>query len=298
MAKKKGFGKHENATRMRDAIAKVVRSQLDIHRPTDRVGTVIALDPVQGEVTVIFPGDDDAQLVSASKLMMPSALDDLVRVAGVPGAYYVTDIVEGDPWVSAWGGAVGDMKFWPAVNIPEAAENIWLPCDGRVMDAADYPKLYAVLADSYAGSSGTLFTLPDFRRRFPRGTDGAGGTTWEPGNDEGQTTVSNRAINHSHGITASSDHTHGISGSTGSGGSHSHAAGSLAVTTGAVTVGGAGSRGINPITGDTGNEPGHTHGNGSLANADNGAHSHGGSTNNTSTGDFPYLIVNYLIKVV
>ncbi len=295
---KKGFGKHANAMRMRDAISQVVRSQLDQHRPDNRVGTVIDLDPLEGTVTVLFPGDDDAQLVAASKLMMPSAPDDLVRVGGKPGSYYVTDIVEGEPWVVEWGGSPGRMKLWPTDSIPEFATGIWVPCDGRVLDATQYPELYLVVANLFeGGSGGNSFAIPDFRRRFPRGSDFPAGSGWGAGSSEGQA-VGSRAINHKHTITASSDHTHGVTGSTGSGGSHSHAAGSLAVTTGAVTVGGAGSRGINPIIGDTGNEPGHTHGNGTLANNDSGAHSHGGDTGTTGTGDFPYLLINYLIKVV
>ena len=267
---KKGFGKHDNALRMRDAIVKVVRNQLDILRPESRVGTVIDFDPVAGEVTALFPGDEDAQLVACSQLMMPSDVDQLVRVSGKPGSYFVTDIVDGYPWSVSWGGAPGDMKFWPAMAIPPKAEEIWLPCDGRMLDQVDYPKLYTRIGDSYTDTaSGTTFQIPDMRRRFPRGADSLSGGTYVPGKSDGTADPLSRTINHSHTITAAAVHNHGA-GTLATGSTSDRAAGSLG-------------RATTAISGQTG---------------DDGNHSHGGSTGATVAADFPWLSVNYLIKVL
>ena len=75
----------------------------------------------------------------------------------------------------------------------------FLPCDGGVYNKSDYPKLYDVLDSRYI-ISGSQFTVPDMRDRFPVGS----GASYEPnetgGENEHLLTVSEMP-SHSHGYT-------------------------------------------------------------------------------------------------
>lgn len=66
----------------------------------------------------------------------------------------------------------------PTNNVPAG----WLPCDGRTVDAGDYPKLYAAIGNSWGGS-GNSFKLPDLRGKTLWGANGdnAVGTTLAAG---------------------------------------------------------------------------------------------------------------------
>jgi len=50
----------------------------------------------------------------------------------------------------------------------------WMLCDGRALEAALYPELFAVLGHLYGGAGGT-FTIPDYRGAFLRGVDHGSG---------------------------------------------------------------------------------------------------------------------------
>ncbi|MGX9697259.1 phage tail protein [Janthinobacterium lividum] len=60
----------------------------------------------------------------------------------------------------------------------------WMLCDGRMLDSASYPELYAALGYLYGGSAGQ-FQLPDYRGCFLRGHDGGVGARAEPGQGAG-----------------------------------------------------------------------------------------------------------------
>ena len=56
----------------------------------------------------------------------------------------------------------------PEANIPQG----WLPCDGRPLEAAAYPRLYAAIGTAWGGSgAGGFFHLPDLRGMFLRGVN-------------------------------------------------------------------------------------------------------------------------------
>ncbi|MBV9882639.1 MAG: tail fiber protein [Sphingomonadaceae bacterium] len=63
----------------------------------------------------------------------------------------------------------------PATTAPIEAWG-WMACDGRTLQTADYPELFAALGYVYGGS-GASFALPDYRGYFLRGAD------WGAGND-------------------------------------------------------------------------------------------------------------------
>lgn len=61
----------------------------------------------------------------------------------------------------------------PGATVPIEAWG-WMACDGRTLEAAAYPELFAALGYLYGGS-GRSFSLPDYRGYFLRGVDwGAG----------------------------------------------------------------------------------------------------------------------------
>lgn len=65
--------------------------------------------------------------------------------------------------------ATGTPKPWPSDNIPYG----WLLCDGRALQQADYPDLYAELGVRYnlSTDSSDVFRLPDLRNRTIMGAN-------------------------------------------------------------------------------------------------------------------------------
>jgi microcystin-dependent protein len=51
----------------------------------------------------------------------------------------------------------------------------WLPCDGSEVNQATFPKLYAVVGNSFGSADTGKFRLPDLRYRSPMGTGGLSG---------------------------------------------------------------------------------------------------------------------------
>lgn len=62
---------------------------------------------------------------------------------------------------------VGSIVLWGANSPPTG----WLVCDGRSLNRADYPALFALIGTTYGSVSGTTFSLPDLRGRVPVGRD-------------------------------------------------------------------------------------------------------------------------------
>lgn len=56
-------------------------------------------------------------------------------------------------------GIVGEVKLLLASTIGSA----WLPCDGRLLPAAQHPELFAVIGGAFGGDGSTTFALPDLR---------------------------------------------------------------------------------------------------------------------------------------
>jgi len=77
------------------------------------------------------------------------------------------------------GGPVGSvMAYAGAVDTPERetllAAQGWLVCDGRTLEVATYPQLFAAIGYLYGGRDAE-FRLPDYRGYFLRGVDGGRG---------------------------------------------------------------------------------------------------------------------------
>jgi microcystin-dependent protein len=72
--------------------------------------------------------------------------------------------------IVAYGGVIDDK-----VRQSLLAQG-WMPCDGALLQEADYPDLHKAIGTAFGGSKDAKsFRLPDLRGRFLRGTDGGAG---------------------------------------------------------------------------------------------------------------------------
>ena len=69
--------------------------------------------------------------------------------------------------ISAYAGPLGVEQDAGAGPIEASG---WMLCDGRALEADNFPELFAVLGYLYGGS-GRIFYIPDYRGAFLRGTD-------------------------------------------------------------------------------------------------------------------------------
>ncbi len=76
-----------------------------------------------------------------------------------------------DKQANASGMPVGSIIAFagPTNTVPEAGG--WLLCDGRVLNAREYPLLHDTIGKSWGGSEEGVFCLPDLRGRFLRGVN-------------------------------------------------------------------------------------------------------------------------------
>jgi microcystin-dependent protein len=123
-------------------------------------------------------------------------------------------------------GGTGKLINLPAgIILPIAgsitAPNV-LPCDGRSLLRADFPKLFAVIGVTWGAADGTHFNLPDFRDRALYGV----GTFLSLGATDGVGNGSRGGPRHFHQISQTSQpngaHGHSVDGSTDYVGDHSH----------------------------------------------------------------------------
>lgn len=148
----------------------------------------------------------------------------------------------------------------------------WLFCDGSAVSRNTYKDLFDVIGTTYGPGNGlTTFHLPDFRARFPMGSNGGSLTT---GGASSHTLTVAEIPTHSHGsgtlqtLTAGA-HSHGYSDP---GHNHGGSTGSSAYSSGTFAM---------MASGGAGN--------------DNGAHSHSISTDYTyisilSAGDHTHTV--------
>jgi microcystin-dependent protein len=64
-------------------------------------------------------------------------------------------------------GFSGELKMWP-MSTPPAG---WLICDGSVYSKALYPRLWALLGDTWGTSTATQFYVPNLKGKVPVGRD-------------------------------------------------------------------------------------------------------------------------------
>lgn len=208
----------------------------------------------------------------------------------------------------------------------DPAGGIWVLADGRELDSASYPDLFAVIGTSYGSASGGRFNIPDLRDRVPLGAGSATPIGSSGGSRNAVVPTHAHTIDHTHagGTTGNTDLTHAHGGTTqgtdrASGAVHHHQLPNITViqVTAAPTfytsVSGGGGFDIastqfdlaNLNTYDTNTD--HLHGFNTANALGNHGHTfqtpaHGGSSGNTGVSATdanlpPYRAVNYIVKV-
>lgn len=172
---------------------------------------------------------------------------------------------------------VGDYKL----SAFQADNKGWLKCDGRLLQAADYPTLFHVLGDAFGASGAGTFRLPNCRGRVPGAIGASVGATHVMGDVVGaetHTLTVPEMPSHTHSGTTDSAGTHNHGGTTNTTGSHNHggATGASAPSSGAQGIAALG--GGNDVAEDNGS---HSHG-----ISTDGAHSHSISTDGAHTHTF------------
>lgn len=118
-----------------------------------------------------------------------------------PGTTGNVLVSNGTTWTSGVGVPSGSLFMWPTAAAPTG----YLLCNGTAVSRSTYAALYAVVGDTFgAGDGSTTFNLPDYRDRMPIGA----GTTYSAASSGGSKDA----------IVVSHTHT----GTTATGGSHSH----------------------------------------------------------------------------
>lgn len=102
----------------------------------------------------------------------PQGPQGLEGLQGPPG----TAAPPADPNLPQVGPLVGEVRMWSGSYgvLPKG----WLVCDGRELNAADYPELFGVIGLRWGETQLGTFRIPDFRDRSPMGASGesAGGS--------------------------------------------------------------------------------------------------------------------------
>jgi len=197
--------------RMRDVIASIAASVVEQLRPEERIGKVFSYDALNRTAKILFAGENIDSLVTVhvAQNMKPSefmitgyatlgyaAPGNLVRIAGKPGNYYITDYINGSPDIF-FGKNVGFIQMWPGATVPS---NDYLFLRGQSFTGKDYPALAAILGDTYGTRSGDTYYLPNFNARSPVGVGDTAGIAGNTNNYSlGQKWGDERLPIHAHG---------------------------------------------------------------------------------------------------
>jgi hypothetical protein len=133
------FGDFTTALRFREAVTQIAESVVERMRPTYRYAAVMGINHGTRRVTVRFPGESTDVTIAAGSIM-PSAVGQTVRIAGVGGERYVADVVglsvadrrligadtrtvNDNPTVAAWGARTMsglEFKNGGTIGLPDA----------------------------------------------------------------------------------------------------------------------------------------------------------------------------------
>lgn len=116
---------------------------------------------------------------------------------------------------------VGIPVGMPALWLMDTPPTGWLLCYGQAVSRANYAELFAVLGTRFgAGDAATTFNLPDFRGLVPAGLDNMGGTA--SGRLPDATALGSIIGAATVALTTAQMPSHAHTGTTGSGGDHTH----------------------------------------------------------------------------
>jgi microcystin-dependent protein len=97
------------------------------------------------------------------------------------------------------GPYVGEVRLMGGADAPDG----WAPCDGQLLDPAQYPQLFQLIGTTYGGDGQATFALPDLRGRLPV-HDGNGLTLGEERGTETHSLTLNEMAAHTHDHVAAS----------------------------------------------------------------------------------------------
>lgn len=107
-----GFADMNNALRMRQVLTGIAEEAVNRLRPEEKIGTVFSIDLSRQIARVLLPGHTANQLIDVrfARDKVPTremaktfntdgyeATGDIVRIAGRPGSFYISDFVDGIP---------------------------------------------------------------------------------------------------------------------------------------------------------------------------------------------------------
>jgi len=179
----------------------------------------------------------------------------------------------------------------------------WLLCDGSEISRSTYKQLFTVIGVMYGSGNGNdTFNLPDFRARFPLGSNNSNSTELFSGGESSHVITLNEMPNHTHGtgtlgIVNDGQHTHSYSDP---GHNHGGSTGSASYSAGTMPMG--------AVTGGLGSDHGiHTHTIASdttkITILSDGVHTHGiiGDTDSQGSSQAmdimpPYQTIHYVIR--
>lgn len=147
------LGDWKSATRMRDAIRRIVARQIDILRPLPKYGWVHEVAEDRSYAMIRFDGDDTPTKIPIGSTI-PSAPGQVVRVAGPKGDRYIDDVV-GTAIIRGGGVDIGHIFMWGGSVPPSNA----FACKGGTIATSTYVALYGVLQYRHGGE-GNVFGLP------------------------------------------------------------------------------------------------------------------------------------------
>jgi microcystin-dependent protein len=204
-----------------------------------RTATVTAIHATNGTLTIKF--DDNTTLAGVTRVATYNpTINDVVQVVmtGSGGSYIVTGPVMGNtqPYLRR---PTGDIEM--SIRKTPKPGTIFL--DGSIVNRADYPNLFAwVQAQGLlttaqapnnlfsAGNGTTTFGLPDLKGRVPVGVGtltipGGVTDTYALGDKQGTNRISvatTNLPNHTHTVSDHPAHSHTLSGTATSAGTHQH----------------------------------------------------------------------------
>lgn len=152
----KGFGGYEEAMEMRDIINEIVRFSLDQNRPVPTYARVYTIDAVSRTCMVVINGDTVAVKATCGSII-PSAVDQIVRLEGPPGARYIADVL-GPDRVAA---STFEDAPWLTPTLGSGVTNIAAnPLRYRVVNDRGSRKVQFRGAANLTSAVTTLLTLP------------------------------------------------------------------------------------------------------------------------------------------
>ena len=94
---------------------------------------------------------------------------------------------------------IGTILLWGGDAINPDIDG-YLLCNGQAVNIVDYPQLYNVIGTTYGGS-GTVFNVPNLKKRFPLGADNSTNMSYKSTVTGGVKQLTNAHFPHKHSFS-------------------------------------------------------------------------------------------------